>query len=134
MTKIILDTGPLVALINRRDAYHDWAVEVLEECEPPLWTCEPVLAQASHLTGRPSEILARVVAGGLRIGLEIEENAEHLQRLVSRYADRMDLADACVVRMTEIYNECKVLTTDREDFSIYKRHGRAIIPLIAPEA
>jgi predicted nucleic acid-binding protein len=131
--KIILDTGPLVALINRRDSRHDWASGVLEQCKPPLWTCEAVLAEAAHLSGRPFEIMAQVEVGSLRIGMEIEENAAHLQRLLSRYAGRMDLADACVVRMTEIFTDCRVLTLDREDFSIYRRHGRAVIPFIAPE-
>ena len=131
--KVILDTGPLIALLNHRDARHDWAVEVMGQFEPPLWTCEAVLAEAAHLTGEPAKIMARVASGALRIGLEIEENAEHLQRLLMRYENRMDLADACIVRMSEIFNDCKVLTLDRKDFSIYRRLGRGVIPIIAPE-
>jgi len=131
--KVILDTGPLVALLNRRDARHDWALEAMGKFEPPLWTCEPVLAEAGHLSGKPAEILAQVTAGSLHIGLEIRENAAHLQRLLLRYGQRMDLADACIVRMTEIFSDCKVLTLDRTDFSIYRRLGRGVIPMIAPE-
>lgn len=131
--RIILDTGPLVALLNERDARHSWTVEILQHLTPPLWTCEPVLAEASHLTQKPAEIMARLSAGALRIGLELEKHADHLQRLLIRYQDRMDLADACVVRMSEIFSDCRVLTLDREDFSIYRRHGRAVIPVIAPD-
>ncbi len=131
--KIVLDTGPLVALLNERDKYHRWAVEVLAHLAPPLWTCEPVLTEAAHLTGRPAEILARVSSGALRIGLEMEEHSAQLEKLLTRYAGRMDLADACVVRLSEIHRECRVLTLDRTDFAVYRRNGREVIPLIAPD-
>ena len=131
--RIILDTGPLVALLNERDARHRWTVEILQHLSPPLWTCEPVLTEASHLTQKPAQIMARVSAGALRIGLELEEHVNHLERLLVRYQGRMDLADACVVRMSEVFSDCKVLTLDNQDFSIYRRHGRAVIPVIAPD-
>lgn len=133
MTRILLDTGPLVALLNRRDAHHAWAVEVAAHLPGPLWTCEPVLADASHLTGVPENILERVAAGVLRVGLELEEHAGLLQRLIRRYGPRMDLADACMVRLSEVFPDSKVFTTDRTDFSIYRRNGREVIPLIAPD-
>lgn len=133
MTRVLLDTGPLVALLNRRDAHHAWAVEVASHLSEPLWTCEPVLAEAAYLTGAPEAILARVASGVLRIGLELEEHAGPLGRLVLRYGPRMDLADACVVRLSEVFRDSKVFTTDRTDFSIYRRNGREVIPLIAPD-
>lgn len=130
--KIILDTGPLAALMNRRDEWHAWAVEVFAALTPPLWTCEAVLTEAAYLTGRPAEIVARVASGALRIGLDVAEEATALEKLLSRYAQRMDFADACVVRMSEIHLRSKVLTLDRRDFRVYRRNGRDVIPLIAP--
>jgi uncharacterized protein len=44
----------------------------------------------------------------------------------------MDLADACIVRMTELMPDSRVITVDRSDFSVYRRHGRDLIPLIVP--
>jgi uncharacterized protein len=130
--RIILDTGPLAAFMNRRDAWHAWAIDAFGSVPPPLWTCEAVLTEAAHLTGRPAEIVAKVSAGVLRIGMHAGQDAERLERLLKQYAPRMDFADACVVRMSERFTASKVLTLDRPDFSIYRRNGRDVIPLIAP--
>jgi len=119
--------------MNRRDRWHSWTVEVLRGLTPPLWTCEAVLTEASYLTGRPADIMSKVAAGALRIGLDAERDAERIQRLLSRFAPRMDLADACLVRMSERFAASKVLTLDRRAFSVYRRNGRDVIPLIAPE-
>lgn len=131
--RIILDTGPLAALMNRRDKWHGWACEVFGSILSPLWTCEAVLTEASHLTGRPTEIVSKVASGVIRIGLHAGQDAERLQRLLTQYAPRMDFADACVVRMSERYAASKVLTLDRRDFAVYRRNGRDVIPLIAPD-
>lgn len=128
--RIILDTGPLAALMNRNDRWHTWATDAFRSIAPPLWTCEAVLTEASHLTGRPAEIVAKVASGALRIGLHAGQDAERLQRLLAQYAPRMDFADACVVRMSERFVACKVLTLDRRDFGVYRRNGRDVIPLI----
>lgn len=131
--RTIVDTGPLVALLNRRDTHHRWVTEVLSGVELPLWTCEPVLTEAAHLTDRPVVIMAMVADGVLKLGLEIEDEAEALKRLLKRYDKRMALADACVVRMSELARDCRVFTLDRTDFSVYRRNGRDVIPLIAPD-
>lgn len=128
----IVDTGPLVALLNRTDQYHDWVQEVLAGLELPFWTCEPVLTEAAYLTGRPAELMRMVADGKLLIGFEIAEQSDSLARLLTRYAGRMDLADACVVRLSELHRQSRVLTTDRNDFSFYRRNGRELIPLLAP--
>ena len=130
--RIILDTGPLVAFMNRRDRWHAWADETLRAIEPPLWTCEAVLTEAAHLTGRADEIVSKVSAGALRIGLSVRDDADRLHRLLAQYGSRMDFADACVVRMSERFSASKVLTLDRHDFTVYRRNGRDVIPLIAP--
>jgi predicted nucleic acid-binding protein len=130
--RIILDTGPLAALMNKRDTWHEWARETFETIAPPLWTCEAVLTEACHLTGKPAEIMSKVSSGVLRVGLQLGQDSDRLERLLRQYAPRMDLADACVVRMSERYASCKVLTLDRRDFSVYRRNGRHAIPLMAP--
>lgn len=129
----ILDTGPLVAFMNQNDAQHEWATATLNGLPAPLWTCEPVLTEAAHLTGAGQQLMDMVARGFLRVGLELEEQAEHVQRLLRRYGARMDLADACVVRLAELRRQCKVVTLDRRDFTIYRRNSREIIPLIAPD-
>ena len=131
--RTIVDTGPLVALLNRRDTHHRWVTEVLAGLELPLWTCEAVLTEAAHLTDKPAVIMAMVADGVLKLGLDIEDEGEALKRLLTRYDKRMALADACVVRMSELARDCRVLTLDRADFSVYRRNGRDVIPLIAPE-
>jgi predicted nucleic acid-binding protein len=118
--------------MNRRDRWHAWASEALGAIAPPLWTCEAVLTEAAHLTGRPAEIVAKVASGVLRIGLHAGQDAERLERLLTQYAPRMDFADACVVRMSERFTASKVLTLDQRDFGVYRRNGRDVIPLIAP--
>jgi hypothetical protein len=91
-----------------------------------------VLAEAAYLTRRPAEIVHMLAEGALRLGLSIETEAHALRGLLERYAGRMDLADACVVRMSELVADSQVFTLDRRDFSIYRRSGRRVIPLLAP--
>jgi predicted nucleic acid-binding protein len=131
--KTIVDTGPLVAMMNRADHHHAWTVGALESLAAPLWTCEPVLTEAAYLTGQGRTVLDMVSSGFLRIGLEIEDQADGIGSLLARYGKRMDLADACVVRMSELSLQCRVFTLDRRDFSVYRRNGRNVIPLLAPD-
>ncbi len=130
--KTIVDTGPLVALFNADDRHHDWAEAILKELRPPLWTCEPVLTEVAYLTRRASELLALVGSGALRVELDLAEQWSAVSALLDRYGPRMDLADACVIRMTELDRRSQVLTIDRRDFSVYRRNGRDTIPLVAP--
>ena len=129
---VILDTGPLVALMNAGDRHHEWTVDALSRIAPPLWTCEPVLTEAAHLTGKGRAIVAMLADGTVRVGLELEDEADGVGRLLTRYGRRMDLADACVVRMSELRKNCPVFTLDRRDFSYYRRNGREVIPILAP--
>lgn len=132
--RAILDSGPLVALLNREDRHHAWAQEAFARVQPPLWTCEPVLTEVAHLTGQARELLDMVAEQRLKIGLDLEEQAAATGALLARYGKRMDLADACVVRMSELTKRCVVMTLDRRDFSVYRRNGRDVIPILAPGA
>jgi predicted nucleic acid-binding protein len=132
----ICDAGPLVALLSERDRFHRWAKEVFARVRPPVVTCEAVVAEAWHLlrgTGNgQAALLALLSGGGLVIQFSLAEELSAVRRLVSRYRDRpMSLADACLVRMSELLDEAAVVTID-EDFHVYRRHGRQAIALISP--
>jgi uncharacterized protein len=132
----LVDTGPLVAFLNRRDKYHAWAKERLQETEPPLLSCEAVLSEACFLLRGyergPEAVIDLVERGLLAVALDVEREAAPLKLLLSRYAEvPMSLADACLVRMSELYPDSALLTLD-SDFMIYRRNRRATIPILMP--
>jgi uncharacterized protein len=136
MTRIIVDTGPLVAYVNRRDRWHRWVADQMVALHPPLITCEPVLTEACFLIqragGRPADLVSKLSQGSLEIGLDLQDDASGIQSLMQRYADTpMSLADACLVRLTERISDCKLFTLD-SDFEHYRRNGRQVIPLLYP--
>jgi len=134
--RFIADTGPLVALLSRRDRYHGWALETFAGVSPPALTCEAVLAEAWHLLSGTAKgqtaLLDLVAAGTLAVEFALMSELAAVRRLVARYRDRpMSLADACLVRLAELFDDAEVITLDR-DFSIYRKHGRQTVPLISP--
>lgn len=131
--KGIADTGLLVAFANREDMHHDWAVEVASRVREPLLTCEAVLAEASfHLANVPL-VLAMVEDGLVVVSFDLRDHIPHLADLARRFKDRRpDLADLCLVRMSELYPRHVVVTTDRADFRVYRRNRREVIPTICP--
>ena len=131
----ILDAGPLIAAINRDDDHHRWAVETLGRLGPPFHTCPEAMTEAAAMTGRPAAVVEMIHAGEIVLAFDLNAQAPSVLALLKKYADRnMDLADACIVRMTELTRECRVVTLDRSDFSVYRRNGRDLIALIAPPA
>lgn len=133
---VLADTGPLVALLDRSDQLHGWAVGQFKAFRPPLLTCEAVLAEAWHLLGQaePSRAaLARLHRDGiLEVRFSFEGNAPAVWRLLEKYRDvPMDVADACLVRMSELFPRSRIWTADA-DFRVYRRLGRQIIPRVAP--
>jgi uncharacterized protein len=136
VTRVLADTGPLVAYFNRRDRWHRWAADQMAALQPPLITCEPVLTEACFLIqrsgGKPAELLAWITRGGLEIGVDVESDAAEIAVLMNRYRDTpMSLADACLVRLAERVADCRLLTFD-SDFAHYRRSGRRAIPLLTP--
>jgi predicted nucleic acid-binding protein len=137
MSRVVLvDTGPLVAFLNRRDGWHQWALDRLGEVEPPLDTCEAVLSEACYLLratpAGPAAVMELVTRGLVRLAFGLGREAEAVRRLLHRYRTvPMSLADACLVRMSELNAGCQLLTLDG-DFRIYRRNGRQVIPLICP--
>jgi predicted nucleic acid-binding protein len=137
VSEILIDTGPLVAMICADDRDHVWTVERFRALPPPFLTCEAVIAEACFLVERRgvsgTVILERMENGLLRIALEIEDHCVTLKKLMTRYASvPMSLADSCLVRMSEIYSESHIFTLD-SDFRVYRRNGRQMIPTIMPE-
>jgi uncharacterized protein len=135
--RILVDTGPLVALLDRRDHYHRWVKSKLNAMNPPLDTCEAVLSEAchllEHLPGGPQAVVELVTKGLVTVSFSLQDEARALQRLILRYADvPMALADACMVRLAEIHEPSLVFTLD-SDFKIYRKHGRTALPLLLPE-
>jgi predicted nucleic acid-binding protein len=133
--KGIADTGFLVAFANRGDRHHEWAVRVASGVTEPLLTCEPVLAEAAfHLQSVPL-VLAMLRQGLVALAFDCREHLPQLEALALRYADRRpDLADLCLVRMSELNPRHSVITVDRKDFRVYRRNKRETIPLVCPPA
>jgi predicted nucleic acid-binding protein len=136
MTRTLLDAGPLAAYFSRADGWHEWSVAQMRQLTPPLWTCEPVLTEACFVIarngGQAADVIRKVQEGILSVVMDLETEAAALEALMLRYADvPMSLADACLVRLTELHQDCRVFTLDR-DFARYRRHGRQVIPMLAP--
>ena len=132
----LFDTGPIVAYLYSRDAYHDWAVEAFSEVQPPVITCEAVLTEACFLIERnrwpATRVLEYVLESEIRIGLQLEHEIEAIRGLMQRYANvPMSLADACLVRLAEI-TDLPICTLDH-DFAIYRAGRRRSLTLITPE-
>jgi uncharacterized protein len=133
--KAIADTGFLVAFANRHDQHHDWAVELAAQVSEPLLTCEAVLAETAFHLGDAALVLAMVTDGLVTVAFTCEDHLAHLAALARRYADRRpDLADLCLIRMSELHTRHSVITVDRDDFRVYRRNKREAIPLITPPA
>jgi len=131
--KGIADTGLIVAFGSRTDRHHAWAVELARSITEPLLTCEAVLAEAVFHLGSSSYVLALVEDDMLRIAFDCSRHLEKLKDLARRYEDRNpDLADLCLIRMSEIYPKHPVITVDETDFRIYRRNKREVIPTVCP--
>ena len=136
MPAAIVDTGPLVAFLDRAERHHGWVAERIEELDAPLLVCEPVLAEAMYLLARFSKaqdaLFGLLENGALSIAFRADEHVSALRKLHRKYRDQpMSLADACIVRMAEIHERHSVLTLD-SDFSVYRKHGNVPLALIEP--
>jgi uncharacterized protein len=122
---VLLDTGPLVALLSANDANHDRARRLFAECAPPLRCCEAVLAEACFLLRKvhasgPAEAVALGARGVYEIGVSVPDHWTAIEALLKKYANRpISLADACLIRCAEAHDEARILTFDG-DFRIYR--------------
>ncbi len=136
MSRIVVDTGPLVALLNRRDRHHTWIRQVLDTVEPPILTCEAVVSEAcfllSRLAGGPDALLGLLANDVVKIDFRMSSEIDTVRALMRKFATvPMSLADACLVRMSELDARSTVVTMDA-DFRVYRRNRRQVIPTIMP--
>ena len=131
--KGIVDTGFVVAFARSNDRYHEWAVDLAKGITEPLLTCEAVLAEAAFHLESSSYVLSLVEDEMLRLAFDASRQMPQLRELARRYDDRKpDLADLCLIRMSELYPRYTVITVDENDFRVYRRNKRETIPLICP--
>lgn len=135
--KIILDTGPLVAFLNKSDYYHQWAITQFSLLNPPFLTCESVISEVSFLLRNTEngiqnifQLLEREL---IKIPFQLEPEISAISRLMKKYNNiPMSLADACLVRMSEQISDSVICTLDG-DFKIYRKDKRKVIPVIMPD-
>ena len=136
MKCIIADTGPLVAMLDREDQDHAWAVREGRLLPPKMLSCEAVLSEVHFLTRDIPEAKDRIESwladGRLELPFTVRDHHSLIHELMARYANvPMSFADACLVRMSELWPEAPVFTLD-SDFRVYRRNKRQSLPLICP--
>jgi uncharacterized protein len=125
MNRVLLDTGPLVAIISERDQYHSACVEQLRQLQPPLLTCWPVITEALYLLRGDLPACQRLLAGfetGLLALLPLDAPAAPwISVFIKRYANlSVQFADACLVYLAEREGIETIFTLDRRDFTVYR--------------
>ena len=124
MKPILLDTGPIVALLDPTDGFHSVCSQAIGNLAAPLVTCEAVIAESCYLLrnlrGGPEAVLENVAAGVFQIPLALPQAARGVKRVLQRYGDgEIDLADACLVHLANELGTGEIFTLDR-DFHIYR--------------
>lgn len=136
MSRVLLDTGPLVALLSERETNHSWVKEQFAQWTEPCVTCEPVLTESFHLLakvrGGTAALLAALREGLIVLDFDVRSELPAVLELMNRYGNLpMSLADACLVRMAELAPSALIFTLD-EDFRIYRKNRTEMIKVIAP--
>ena len=128
----IADTGLLVGYLDSSDQYHGWAVECFERLRAALTTCEAVIAEVEYLVPGSGPLLMEMVRRGtLQVLPLLPNEAEAIGVVLKRYG-KMQFADACLVRLSELLPDAVVFTTDKRDFSVYRRHRNQAIRFSSP--
>jgi len=125
---LLLDTGPIVALLNRRDADHESCAAFLESFRGRMWTTEPVLTEAVYLLSRvrggPEACLEFFVRGGASLVPQSPESLIRAKDLMSRYREvPMDFADASLVALADETRIRAIFSLDRRGFSVFRLRG-----------
>ena len=132
---ILLDTGPLVALLSRNDTQHERARRLFSVCAAPFRCCEAVLTEACFLLSKadkagPAEILALGRKGVYEVPFNVSEHMVNIESLFKRYRNRpISLADACLIRCAEVFQEPRILTFD-SDFRIYRWAQKKVFQIV----
>jgi predicted nucleic acid-binding protein len=136
MPAVLLDTGPLVAFLDRQECHHEWARREFGKLRPPLLTCEAVLTEACWLVrglaGGVGSVMKLMERGIVKVPFRVESHVPEIGKAMTRYSNLpMSLADACLVRMAELHVGAEVLTLDSH-FKIYRLSNRRVIPVRMP--
>lgn len=128
MRSVLVDTGPLVAILSRADQYHELCVETLREMPAPLLTCWPVITEAAWLLrafpAAVQQLLRSIGNGFLELLPLAGGEAKAIGEVMKKYASlRTQLADAALVYLAGREGIETIFTLDRRDFSVY-RAGR----------
>lgn len=124
MKPVLLDTGCIVAFLDRSEAHHASCAAAVSDANFSLVTCEPVIAEACYLVrklrGAADAILDNVERGVFGIPFRVDQSARPLRALMKKYAQvPMDLADACLVHLATELGTGRILTLDG-DFRVYR--------------
>jgi predicted nucleic acid-binding protein len=129
----IADTGFLAAFANRNDRHHAWALEIASQIDRALLTCDAVLAETAFHLQDTSLVLAMIRDGLVAPQFVVSDHLARLAEMAKRYSDRKpDLADLCLIRLSELNPSLPVITTDLRDFRVYRRGRRDVIRLLHP--
>ena len=136
MKQAIVDTGVIVALLNKNDNHHQWAISQWKQVQAPAITCEAVISESCFLlkaTYLQEILMSMIEAGAIKTQFQLEDNVAKIKELMLRYGSvPMSFADACLVRMAEENPDCAILTID-SDFMIYRKNRNESIPIIIPQ-
>lgn len=134
--RYLVDAGPLIGWFSRRDQWHDWSTQALQAVDDMLWTSEAVFAEACYqLGGNTREVagLAELAdSGHLQLLSPLGSATSRLRVLLAKYP-RMDVCDASLVLLSEMYPAAKIVTLDVRDFAVYRRFRNEPLPLICPD-
>jgi uncharacterized protein len=124
---VLLDTGVIVALLDRSERLHEACAKAVQEIEAPLITCEAVIAESCYLlrtlAGAAEAVVENMAAGIFQVPFQLSREAAGVKQILRKYRDRkIDLADACLIRLADEFGTADILTLDG-DFAIY-RWGR----------
>ena len=127
MKPVLLDTGVIVALLDRSEKFHHACSGAVQSLQAPLITCEAVIAECCYLLrnlpGAAEAVIENVAAGIFQIPFQLSREAMGIRQILRKYRDRkIDLADACLIRLADEFSTADILTLDK-DFEIY-RWGR----------
>ena len=123
MKPVLLDTGVIVALLDRSEKFHKACAQTVREVEAPLVTCEAVITESCYLlrnlSGASEAVIENITAGIFQVPFQLSRDTG-VKQVLRKYKDRqIDLADACLIRLADEFGTADILTLD-QDFAIYR--------------
>lgn len=124
MRPLLLDTGFVVALLDRSESFHKACARTVREVELPLITCEAVITESCYLlrnlSGAPEAVIENIAAGVFQVPFQLSREAAGVKQILRKYRDRkIDFADACLICLADQFGTADILTLD-QDFAIYR--------------